>query len=98
MILTVNHIGKRKKKKKNILKNHLFIGWNEWCALPELGVAKIKAKIDTGAKTSAIHAFGIKSYQNKNKKFVKFSIHPFQKRDDINIACHAEVIDERHIM
>ncbi len=90
---------KRKVKRKKIdLQDHLFIGWNEWCSLPELGINKIKAKIDTGAKTSAIHAYAIKAYHSKNKKFVKFSVHPFQKRTDISINCHAEVLDERHIM
>lgn len=90
---------KRKIKREKIdLQDHLFIGWNEWCALPELGINKIKAKIDTGAKTSAIHAFDIETYHNKNKKFVKFNVHPFQRREDTAIYCQAEVIDERHIM
>lgn len=92
-------IKKKKIKRKKIeLSNYLLIGWNEWCALPGLGIPFIKAKIDTGAKTSAIHADLIKPYELKQKKFVKFRIHPIPKRNDISMFCHAEVIDQRHVM
>lgn len=89
---------KKKKRKKIDLTEYLLIGWSEWCALPELGIASIKAKIDTGAKTSAIHAYSITAYQLRNKHFVRFNIHPLPKRDDITISCNAEVIDQRHVM
>src|SRR5690242_9578726 len=92
-------IQKKKVKSKKIdLSSCLIIGWNEWCALPRLGIPSIKAKIDTGAKTSAIHADLIKPYEIKQKKFVKFRIHPLPKRNDISMICHAEVIDQRHVM
>jgi hypothetical protein len=90
---------KRKTQRKEIeVSKYLLIGGNEWCALPELGIHMIKAKIDTGAKTSAIHAYDIKSYFLKRRKYVRFKVHPLQRRNDISISCHAEIIDERHIM
>lgn len=86
------------KKNKIDINDYLLIGWNEWCALPALGIHAIKAKIDTGAKTSAIHAYDISAYEFKRKKFVRFKVHPLQKRTIVSINCEAEVIDERHIM
>ena len=76
----------------------ILIGWREWCALPDLGVQYIKAKVDTGAKTSAIHAFNIKEYSKNEIKHVEFDIHPLQNNDEIVISNHAVVHDERYIM
>lgn len=79
-------------------KSKLLIGWNEWCSLPALNIVAIKAKIDTGAKTSAIHAFNIKPYKIERTLMVSFDIHPLQRNDKIIVSCHAPVIDERAIM
>lgn len=76
----------------------LFVGWQEWCQLPELGIPLTKAKIDTGARTSAIHAYNIKTYSRHNKTFVHFEAHPIQRNDQIIVDCKAEVIDERVVM
>lgn len=73
------------------------IGWREWASLPELGLKNIKVKIDTGARTSALHAFELEGYQQDGKQMVRFSIHPRQKRADIIKTCTAEVIDERTV-
>lgn len=75
-----------------------LIGWEEWCALPELGLPAIKAKIDTGARTSAIHAFDIMSFLNHGEVWVEFSIHPLQKDTSITKNCQARVIDKRYVM
>ncbi len=77
-------------------KNKLIVGWNEWCTLPDLGIPQIKAKIDTGAKTSALHAFDIHEDHTGNN--VIFSIHPLQGDKKITIKCHAPIVDVRHIM
>ncbi len=81
---------------KNLSK--MLIGWQEWCALPEFNVPYIKAKIDTGAKTSSLHAFNIKEFRKKNQKYVSFEIHPVQDDNDISLKAKAKVIDERYIM
>ncbi len=71
------------------------LGWREWLALPEFEIAQIKAKIDTGARSSALHAFVIDPYQKNNQGWLMFAIHPFQKRDDIVVECHAPIKDHR---
>jgi hypothetical protein len=73
------------------------IGWREWVSLPSLGIDKIKAKVDSGAKTSSIHAFNIKTYKRGNKQFVKFSLHPEQKNAENEIECRAEVLEFRKV-
>lgn len=79
-------------------KSKLLIGGNEWCELPGLKIPAIKAKIDTGAQTSAIHAFNIKPRIKHGKKHVEFDLHPLQANNDIVITCCKPVIDERSIM
>lgn len=76
----------------------LLIGRHEWCQLPDLNIPAIKAKIDTGAKTSAMHAFNIKAIRKKQKSYVQFEIHPLQSDEKTLVSCIAPLIDERHIM
>lgn len=76
-------------------KNYNKIGWKEWVALPELGIPSIKAKIDTGARTSALHTYKIEPFQKKNTEYVRFWIHPIQKIQEISICCEAVVQDKR---
>lgn len=78
--------------------NKLLVGRDEWCALPDLGIPAIKAKIDTGAKTSALHAFNIRCIKKNKVSLVQFDVHPLQSDDKILISCVAPLIDERHIM
>ena len=83
---------------KLAIKNRLLIGRDEWCQLPDLHIPAIKAKIDTGAKTSALHAFNIRRVKKNQKKYVRFDIHPLQSDDKTLVSCIAPLIDERHIM
>ena len=71
------------------------IGWREWVELPLLGIPAIKTKVDTGARTSALHTFYIEEYEYNGLPYVKFDIHPVQKRTDIIVHCEAELSDKR---
>lgn len=82
--------------KKNVMEN--IIGWREWVELPELGIDKIKAKIDTGARTSALHAFNIEEFKNhRGKKKLKFQIHPIQRNNNFVLNCEADLLDQRYV-
>lgn len=72
-----------------------LLGWREWAGLPELNINRIKAKIDTGARSSALHAFAIDPYRKGGQRWVMFSIHPRQRHSDISIECHAPIKDRR---
>lgn len=74
-----------------------MLGWEEWLALPELGLPAIKAKVDTGARTSALHAFAIETFGPANQPRVRFGVHPIPGRDDIAITCTADVVDRRDV-
>jgi ribosomal protein S6--L-glutamate ligase len=84
----------------NVSKTHerVLIGWREWCGLNDLGIPLIKAKIDTGARTSAIHAFDIKPIMKGRRLWVRFSIHPIQGDTSRVTHCLAPVIDQRAVM
>lgn len=83
---------------KKILDNKLLIGRNEWCQLLELKIPAIKAKIDSGAKTSALHARNIKTKLLNGIDYVHFDINPIQGNSDLVIHCKSPIIDERYIM
>jgi hypothetical protein len=79
------------------IADHVLIGWREWIGLPQLGIPRIKAKIDTGARTSVLHAFHVQPYQKNAKHKVKFSIHPRQYSTTKTIICDTELLDVRWI-
>ena len=85
------------KRKKRPPRPKLSIGWREWVGLPEFGVPRIKAKVDTGARTSAIHAFRIRPFERDDEEWVSFELHPFQRDSADRIACEARVVDRRRI-
>lgn len=74
-----------------------LIGWREWLALPELGIERIKAKIDTGARTSALHAFDIQTESSDGVEYATFTVHPDQDDTSHQVRCRARVIDRREV-
>lgn len=74
-----------------------IIGWREWIALPTLGVQVIKAKIDTGARSSALHAFAVERFEQAGRAMVRFHAHPIQRNDDYIVTAEAALLEERMV-
>lgn len=77
--------------------NRKTIGWREWVAMPDLGVGEIKAKVDTGADNSSLHAFNIERFESDGIQMVRYEIHPHQRKRKPTIECVSEVIKERKV-
>ena len=75
----------------------LIIGKEEWCSLPNLHLPAVKARIDSGARTSALHAENIHIYSSRGEQWVRFDIHPIQKDRKITVHCRAPLADERDV-
>lgn len=73
------------------------IGWREWVSMPEFGVTEIKAKVDTGADNSSLHAFNLERFQQDGVEMVRFEIHPRQRKRKPSIECVAPVALERKV-
>ncbi|MEM7439830.1 MAG: 30S ribosomal protein S6--L-glutamate ligase [Pseudomonadota bacterium] len=73
------------------------LGWEEWLALPDLGLPALKAKVDTGAKTSALHAYNIEPFGSKDRPRVRFAVRPDPERNDREIICSADVKARREV-
>ena len=75
----------------------IIVGWREWLGLPELGIEKIKAKVDTGARTSCIHAFDIEEFSENGETWVKFTTHPLQEDVETTVECRAKVVERKYV-
>jgi hypothetical protein len=80
----------RRKKKPTL-------GWREWAALPELGIDRIKVKVDTGARSSALHAFDVRSETVEGVAWVRFRVHPIQRDAKRTIEACARLVDQRRV-
>ncbi|MDP4548374.1 MAG: ATP-dependent zinc protease [Marinobacter sp.] len=78
-------------------ENRVGLGWREWVGLPELGIDRMKAKVDTGARTSCLHTFRTEPYTENGERRVKFWVHPVQNEMKEVVECDAKVLDERTV-
>ena len=79
-------------------ENPLAVGWKEWVALPELGLLALRVKIDTGARTSALHAVNLEFHEADGRRRVRFVVHPVGKNPHIKVHAEADVVDERTVI
>jgi hypothetical protein len=74
-----------------------ILGWREWVGLPALRLPLIKAKVDTGARTSTLHAFYVETFRFRGEGYVRFGVHPLQGRSDVEVHCEAQIVDRRAV-
>ena len=79
-----------------VKKSKPIVGWREWVSLPDFGVA-VRAKIDTGAKTSAIHVFRPHVFERDGRDYIRFTLHPRQRHKKPSVRCEAELIERRKV-
>ncbi len=77
--------------------NKLVVGSEEWCSFPSLSIPAIKARVDSGAKTSSIHAFNIQSFIRNGQAWVSFEVHPIQHDRKTTMRCESPIVDRRYI-
>ncbi|BAZ44217.1 hypothetical protein NIES4102_12250 [Chondrocystis sp. NIES-4102] len=84
---------------QSLKKSHItpILGWREIITLPKLGIEQIKVKIDTGARSSALHAFAIKELQKDGKSIIRFQVHPIQRNNHYTVTAEAELLEYRKI-
>lgn len=86
-----------KKRPKKKARPAGVVGWREWLSLPELGIDRIKAKVDTGARSSSLHAYDIRRLERKGVAVVRFKVHPFQDDFRTTVEAEAELREMRKV-
>lgn len=81
------------EKKQNLP----VIGWREWVALPELGITTIKVKVDSGARSSSLHAYDVKTFERDGRQWVRFKVHPLQRSSEKTVVVEAVVLEFRSV-
>lgn len=81
-------------KRQSPLKS---LGWREWVTLPDLGIDRVKVKVDTGARTSALHAYDVQPFRQGDEDWVRFRIHPLQRNVRVSIEATARLADRRRV-
>jgi hypothetical protein len=89
--------GAKQKSDARIPPLRPSIGWREWASLPQLGIDQIKVKVDTGARSSALHAFEVQRFEKDDEPWVRFTLHPFQRDATTTRVVTARLIDERKV-
>ena len=82
------------KHKKSCLP---VIGWREWIGLPDLGIKNIKVKVDTGARSSSLHAFNQRVFEQDGEQWVRFQVHPVQRKSDETVDVLAKIVEFRSV-
>jgi hypothetical protein len=77
--------------------SYTVAGWREWVSLPDLGVEWVKAKLDTGARSSAVHAFDLNEVERDGELWVSYSVHPWQGSDEDPVSVESPVLDRREV-
>jgi hypothetical protein len=88
---------KRKKPSSRRGRPTSVIGWREWVSLPALGIDAVKAKIDTGARSSSLHAYDMKRFKRRGVSMIRFKVHPMQRNNRTVVEAEAAVVDLRKV-
>jgi hypothetical protein len=88
---------KPKKAPARALRGKPVVGWREWAVLPDLAISRIKAKIDTGARTSSLHAYDVAVMRRQGREYVRFKVHPLQRNQRKIVTCEAPLVEWRQV-
>lgn len=84
-------------KKKLRSRELPLIGWREWVSLPDFGIESIKVKVDTGARSSSLHAFNERTFRRGNEDWIAFEIHPLQRNSKVSIEVESPLLEYRKV-